>query len=146
MNLRCRFGFHDYDYFTMTRLDGGIEHHRCCLRCEKSQLLSVDYVLRDLAQNLGMAKPSKAEMDRAKEVLASDKLGIKITRLNESKAAFATVRDDILGARKSMGSFATEADLVLLNSDAAQAQTPQDIGRGNLLALFGVEKSSANKT
>ena len=41
MNLRCLLNFHDYDYFTMTRLDGGTEHHRCCLRCEKSELLSV---------------------------------------------------------------------------------------------------------
>ncbi len=39
LDLRCRFGFHDYDYFSMTRLDGGTEHHRCCLRCEKSQLV-----------------------------------------------------------------------------------------------------------
>lgn len=37
----------------------------------------------------------------------------------------------------------TDADLALLNSDVAQAKTPQEIGRGNLLALFGVEKKSA---
>lgn len=79
LDLRCRFGFHDYDYFTMTRLDGGTEHHRCCLRCEKSELLSV-----------------------------------KIPR-----------------------TFATSADLALLNSDAGQV-TQQAQGRANLLALFGV--------
>lgn len=68
LDLRCLLNFHDYDYFIMTRLDGGTEHHRCCLRCEKSQLLSVKL---------------------------------------------------------------------------AQAKTPQEIGRGNLLALFGLEKKSA---
>lgn len=94
LDLRCRFGFHDYDYFAMSRLDGGTEHHRCCLRCEKSQMLGVDYVLRDLAQNLGIANPGKAEMDRAKAVLANTGLRIE--------------------------------------------KTLPEIGRANLLALFGV--------
>lgn len=101
LDLRCLFGFHDHDYFTMTRLDGGTEHHRCCLRCERSELLSV-----------------------------------KLS--NESRAMFATVRDDILGARKSLSAIVTDADLALLNSDAEQAQAKQAQGRTNLLALFGV--------
>lgn len=92
LDLRCRFGFHDYDYFTMTRLDGGTEHHRCCLRCEKSELLIGD-----------------ADVEQLWAV-----------------------------AREKTPLFATAADIALLNSDAAQAKTPQDIGRANLLALFGV--------
>lgn len=54
LNLRCRFGFHDYDYFTMTRLDGGTEHHRCCLRCERSELLSVKLLAQGRANLLAL--------------------------------------------------------------------------------------------
>lgn len=39
----CKFSWHDWDYFVMTRLDGGLEHYRCCLRCEKSEHLSTSW-------------------------------------------------------------------------------------------------------
>lgn len=98
LDLRCLFGFHDYDYFSMTRLDGGTEHHRCCLRCEKSQLVWWE----------------DAEVDQLWEA-----------------------------AKAKTPLFATDADLTLLNNDAAQAKIRQEIGQENLLALFGLKKKSA---
>lgn len=42
--LQCLIS-HDWDYFMMTRRDGAQEHYRCCLRCEKSELLSTKWNL-----------------------------------------------------------------------------------------------------
>jgi len=35
----CFVRGHDWDYFTLTNLDGTPAHFRCCLRCELSQEL-----------------------------------------------------------------------------------------------------------
>jgi hypothetical protein len=79
LDLRCLLGFHDYDYFTMTRLDGGTEYHRCCLRCEKSELVWWQDVEPD-----------------------EDDLGIKVTLPSEQKAAFDLIRDDIKRAGEAL--------------------------------------------
>lgn len=87
LDLRCRFGFHDYDYFVMTRLDGGTEHHRCCLRCEKSELVWWENAESDEEDaDLDIVKPSKAEMERALEALANTGLHIEKTQQEQGRA------------------------------------------------------------
>lgn len=39
--ILCRLGMHDWDYFSLTNLDGSPAHFRCCMRCEKSETLEV---------------------------------------------------------------------------------------------------------
>mgnify|MGYP007069031955 CR=1 FL=1 len=36
----CLVRGHDWDYFTLTNLDGTPAHFRCCLRCERSEELA----------------------------------------------------------------------------------------------------------
>lgn len=43
-HILCWLGWHDWHYFGLKRLDGGYDHFRCCMRCEKSE--QTDNVLR----------------------------------------------------------------------------------------------------
>jgi len=40
--MACLFVGHDWHYFDMRRLDGGLEHYRCCMRCENTDPVVVE--------------------------------------------------------------------------------------------------------